>query len=74
MESVSRLFHSQHSICAGTLAAVLLVHVDELHVQLDGVHIGVLEHVQRRIAAAEVAATAAMQAVKMMVIITLFII
>ena len=49
MGHIHHRFHDLHA-----LAAVLLVHIDELHVQLDGVHIGVLEHVQRRIAAAEV--------------------
>ena len=52
VQAVGHIHHRFHDLHA--LAAVLLVHVDELHVQLDGVHIGVLEHVQRRIAAAEV--------------------
>ena len=49
MSHIDHRFHDLH-----TLAAVLLVHVDELHVQLDGIHVGVLEHVQRRVAAAKV--------------------
>ena len=49
MGHIHHRFHDLHA-----LAAVLLVHVDELHVQLDGIHVGVLEHVQRRVAAAKV--------------------
>ena len=49
MGHIHHRFHDLHA-----LAAVLLVHVDELHVQLNGIHVGVLEHIQRRIAAAKV--------------------
>ena len=52
IEPVSHIDHRFHDL--HTLAVVLLVHVDELHVQLDGIHVGVLEHVQRRVAAAKV--------------------
>ena len=48
MGRFSRL-HDLHA-----LAAVLLIHVDELHVQLDGIDVGILEHIQRGIPAAEV--------------------
>ena len=52
LQAVGHIHHRFHDLHA--LAAVLLVHVDELHVQLDGIHVGVLEHIQRRIAAAKV--------------------
>ena len=52
IQAVGHIHHRFHDLHA--LAAVLLVHVDELHVQLDGIHVGVLEHIQRRIAAAKV--------------------
>ena len=52
IQAVGHIHHRFHDLHA--LAAVLLVHVDELHVQLDGIHVGVLEHVQRRVAAAKV--------------------
>ena len=46
------IHHRLHDLHA--LAAVLLIHVDELHVQLDGIDVGILEHIQRGIPAAEV--------------------
>ena len=52
IQAVGHIHHRFHDLHA--LAAVLLVHVDELHVQLNGIHVGVLEHIQRRIAAAKV--------------------
>ena len=52
VQPVCHIHHRLHDLHA--LAAVLLIHVDELHVQLDGIDVGILEHIQRGIPAAEV--------------------
>ena len=52
VQPVRHIHHRLHDLHA--LAAVLLIHVDELHVQLDGIDVGILEHIQRGIPAAEV--------------------
>ena len=52
VQPVCHIHHRLHDLHA--LAAVLLIHVDELHVQLDGIDVGILEHIQRGIPAAEI--------------------